>query len=56
MLYSLEIIENIPIAQLNFEKNSFGRSPKSRDSSGTQDQLGTRINLTQLNDDDIIDK
>ena len=36
MLHSLEIIENIQIAQLNFEIISFGRLPKSRESSGTQ--------------------
>ena len=36
MLHSLEIIENIQITQLNFEKILFGRLPKSRNSSGTQ--------------------
>ena len=36
MLHSLEIIENIQITQLNFEKILFGWLPKSRNSSGTQ--------------------
>ena len=44
MLHFLEIIENIQIAQLNFEKNSFGRLPKSRylvalRTTGNQNQL-----------------
>ena len=36
MLHSLGLIENTQIAQLNFEKISFGRLPKSSENSGTQ--------------------
>ena len=36
MLHSLEIIENIQITQLNFEKILFGGLPKQEKSRGTQ--------------------